>query len=572
MNVVAPLGDALSLERLFLSLVQALSVFFVLFHLYTRSRAFRPSRQDWLTRRGKIGLYVFFTSIAILGSYLGVRLHGGGIANTRAVGAVLGGILGGPFVGVAVGATAGLHRMSLGGFSAFAGAVATTLEGLLGGLAHLRVRRGRAAERLIDWKLAFLVTAVGEIVHMGIVLLLARPFSDALVLVRIIAPPMVLANSAGSAIFMSLLRQRHSSYDEIGAASSARALRIAQRTLGLLQRGFDQQAASALAPIVLEETGVGAVAITDQERILAFCGQGSDHHRPGTPIASPYTRAAIATREVVFADGEREHFECRISGKCSLDSVLVVPLEVDGGVLGTVQLFEPRDRPFRGMNRSLGEGLAAVLSNQLLASRFQEQKSLLVMAELKLVQAQVNPHFLFNSLNTISAVTRTDPDGARDLLAHLSNFFRKNLKRSSDLSTLEEELEHVRSYLEIEKARFPDRLVVETDVDPALLALRLPTFTLQPLVENAVKHGISATLGPGIARIRAQLRDGLAVIDIEDNAGTWTGESAGAGLGMRIVDKRIKNLLGESFGLTVSCVPSELTRVTLRVPLAERPS
>ena len=114
--------------------------------------------------------------------------------------------------------------------------------------------------------------------------------------------------------------------------------------------------------------------------------------------------------------------------------------------------------------------------------------------------------------------------------------------------------------------------MVEIDVDPALLSLKLPTFTLQPLIENAVKHGISARLGPGTARIRARRRDGLAVIEVEDDAGTWSEGPPGAGLGMQIVDKRIKNLLGEDFGVTVSCVPSELTRVTLRVPLAERPS
>ena len=571
MNVVEPIG-ALSMERLVLSLVEALSVFFVLFHFYVRSRSFRPYRQDWLTPRGRVGLYLFFSTISILGSYLGVRLLGGGIANTRAVGAVLGGILGGPWVGLAVGVTAGAQRLTLGGFSAFAGAVATTVDGLFGGLAHLYLRRARSPERLVDWRTAFLVTAVGESVHMGIVLLLARPFDDAVRLVELIGLPMILANSTGSAIFMTLLRQRTTVYDEVGALTSARALRVAQRTLGLFHRAFDAAAASGVAPIILEETGVGAVAITDKTSVLAFVGQGSDHHRPGTPIASDYTRQALVTKQVVFADGVREHFECTLSPACELDSVVVVPLEVYGDILGTVQLFEPRNKRFRSMNRSLGEGLAAVLSNQLLAARFQEQKSLLVVSELKLVQAQVNPHFLFNSLNTISAVTRTDPDRARDLLSNLSTFFRKNLKRSSDLSTLAEELEHVGSYLEIEKARFRDRLVVEIDVDPALLSLKLPTFTLQPLIENAVKHGISARLGPGTARIRARRRDGLAVIEVEDDAGTWSEGPPGAGLGMQIVDKRIKNLLGEDFGVTVSCVPSELTRVTLRVPLAERPS
>ncbi len=231
-----------------------------------------------------------------------------------------------------------------------------------------------------------------------------------------------------------------------------------------------------------------------------------------------------------------------------------------------MQLFEPRHRRFLNMNKSLGEGLAALLSSQLVIARYQEQKSLLVMSELKLARAQVNPHFLFNALNTIIAILRSDSDRARDLLIHLSNFFRKNLKRASDVSTLAEELEHVSAYLEIEKARFEGRIAVETEVDPELLSLRLPAFTLQPLVENAFKHGFSATLGAGRATIRAYRRDGAAVVEIEDNAGAWTAPRESAGLGMQIVDKRVKNLYGEGWGVSVECVPQEVTRVTIRLP------
>jgi len=246
---------------------------------------------------------------------------------------------------------------------------------------------------------------------------------------------------------------------------------------------------------------------------------------------------------------------------------VVVPLYLDENVVGTVQLYEPRRRRFGTTNRRLGEGIGALLSTQLVLARYQEQKNLLVTSELKLLQAQIDPHFLFNALNTIVAVTRIDPARARELLVHLSNFFRKNLKRSGDTSTLEEELAHVRSYLEIEKARFPDRLTVETEIDPELLPLRMPTFTLQPLVENAFKHGLSRTPNPGLARVRAYRRDGVVVIDVEDNAGAWVEpDFRRDGLGMRIVDKRIKNLHGEAFGISVTCVPQELTRVTVRLP------
>ena len=553
--------------RLAVQFVEVLAVFLVIFYLYCRSPAFRPFRPD--RPRGMLRLYLVFTGITILGNYLGLPVvEGQAIMNARAVGSTLAGLLGGPIVGGLVGATAGVHRVTaLGGAAALAGAVATTLEGLLGGAVHLALRN--RPDRLMTPRVALLTTLVGELVHMGIVYFLTFPREQAVEIIRIIGVPMVIANPIGAALFMMVLLERQREQDRVAASSSARALKVADRTLRLLARGLNRESAGELAAIIKAETGVGAVGVTDAERVLGWAGTGGDHHLPGNPIASPYTRQSIAENVVVFADGDRQTYDCTVSPTCALNSVVIAPLQVDGAVLGTVQLFEPRGRRFLNMNKSLGEGLTALLSSQLLIARYQEQKNLLVMSELKLAHAQVNPHFLFNALNTIIAVLRRDASRGRDLLIHLSQFFRKNLKRSSDVSTLEEELEHVGAYLEIEKARFEGRLVVATEVDPALLSLKMPAFTLQPLVENAFKHGLSTLLGEGRTTIRAYRRDGTAFVEIEDNAGTWVEPRERAGLGMQIVDKRVKNLYGEPFGVSVTCVPQEVTRVTVRLPAAE---
>jgi two-component system, LytTR family, sensor kinase len=551
--------------RVALQLTEALAVFLVIFYLYCRSPAFRPLRPDWPRPRGKVRLYLVFSSIAILGNYLGVPVADGqAIVNARAVGATLAGLLGGPILGGLVGATAGLHRVTaLSGVAALPGAISTTVEGLGAGVVYLALKH--RPERLMTPWVALLTTFVGEVVHMCIVYAMSGPRSGEIV--RAIAGPMVIANPVGAALFMMVVLERQREQDRVAAMSSARALKVAERTLRLLGRGIGTGSAGELAAIIKEETGVGAVGVTDTERVLGWAGMGGDHHLPGNPIASPYTRQSIAENAVVFADGVRQTYDCTVSPTCQLNSMVIAPLQVDGVVVGTVQLFEPRDRRFLNMNKSLGEGLAALLSSQLLIARYQEQKSLLVMSELKLAQAQVNPHFLFNALNTIIAILRRDSDRARELLIHLSHFFRKNLKRASDVSTLAEELEHVEAYLEIEKARFEGRIEVETEVDPALLALRMPAFTLQPLVENAFKHGLSASLGAGRATIRAYRRDGAAIVEIEDNAGTWVEPRERAGLGMQIVDKRVKNLYGDGWGLSVTCVPQELTRVTVRLPI-----
>jgi two-component system LytT family sensor kinase len=549
--------------KLAVQLVEALSVFVVIFYLYCRSPAFRPLRPD--RPKGRIRLYLVFTGIAILGNYLGVPVvNGQAIVNARAVGSVLAGLLGGPVLGFLVGATAGFHRITaMSGSAALAGAVSTTLEGVLAGIVYLAMKH-RPEKLMTPWVAAG-VTFVGEIIHMVIVLQMSGPQSAEIV--RAIGPPMVIANPVGAALFMLVLLERQRELDRVAAASSARALEVAEQTLRLLARGIDGSTAGELAAIIREKTGVAGVGVTDTEHVIGWSGLGSDHHLPGGRISSPYTRQSIAENAVVFADGVRQRYDCTVSPTCPLASMVIAPLQVDGVVVGTVQLFEPRHRRFLNMNKSLGEGLAALLSSQLVIARYQEQKSLLVMSELKLAQAQVNPHFLFNALNTIIAILRRDSDRARDLLIHLSNFFRKNLKRASDVSTLEEELEHVRAYLEIETARFEGRIDVRTEIDPGLLSLRMPAFTLQPLVENAFKHGFSSTLGEGHAVIRAYRDGAAAVVSIEDNAGAWQAPAERAGLGMQIVDKRVKNLYGEGWGLSVECVPQELTRVTVRLPV-----
>jgi len=554
---------------LLFSLIQATALFLLAAYVYVKSPAFQPLRLDAPGPRQQLALYLFFAAISVAGTYLGMPVQGA-IANTRALGPVLAGLLGGPWLGLAVGLTGGLHRWSLGGFTAVACGLSTTVEGLIGGLVHLWILRRRGAGATTGPWLALGTMAVAEATQMAIILLVARPFADAAALVQVIAAPMIVANSAGAALFMSIVRDRRQLADQLGADSTARALRIAERTLSLLGKGFGGAVAPDLARIIHEETGVSAVAITDAGQVLGFVGHGEDHHLPGTPIASEVTRRAIADGAVTFADEAHEPYRCPLRDDCPLTSVLVVPLVVDGETVGTIKLYERAHRPFLSVNRTLGEGLTTLLAGQLLRARYQEQKRLVVLSELKLARAQISPHFLFNSLNTIMAILRTNPARGRELVGHLATFLRMNLKRGGELATLEEELAHVGAYLEIEKARYEDQLRVEVDVDPTLLQLRVPTFTLQPLLENAIKHGISEMLRPGTARIRARRQDGAAVIEVEDDAGAWAeGTRSADGLGLGIVDRRLRNLLGGAAGLSVTCVPQALTRVSIRLPLPE---
>lgn len=555
--------------QLVLSLLQQMSVSLVIAYLFSKSPLLRPLANYSVRLPHKVLIYVIFSCFCILGTYVGLDIDDA-IANTRAVGAVLGGLLGGPLVGCLVGLTGGLHRYTLGGFTDLACAISTTCEGLLGGLVHWRLMRAGRVNDLFAPRVAFFTTFVAEIMQMVIILLVATPFDKSLLLVRTIATPMILANSCGAALFISMIRDQQRMYEKFSRVFSAKALTIANRTVGIMSQGFTPEASGKIAHIVQEETGVGAVAITDTDKILAFIGTGEDHHKPGTPITSAITLQAIAQNKVLFADGNSQPYRCSISPQCQLGSVLVIPLQGDEGVIGTIKLYEPKKRLFLKINHTLGEGIANLLSQQLLAGRLEQQQRLLVQSELKLVQAQINPHFLFNTLNTISAITRRDPGRARELLLHLSRFFRNNLKRQSGLTTLREEQEHCLSYLEIEQARFGERLTVINEIPLQLAEVQLPSFTLQPLIENAIKHGICSLLGEGRLRLFARETPEAITLCVEDNAGAWQPSGQGDGLGMSLVDKRLKSAFGERYGIDVQWEPEQWTRVSLTLPRQPR--
>lgn len=553
-----------------LLLLQQTSVYLVIAWLLSRTPLFIPFMNVTIRPSHKLACYLTFSAFCIMGTYFGLQIDDS-IANTRAIGAVLGGLLGGPGVGLAVGLTGGLHRYTFGGPTAVACMISTLTEGLIGGLVHRHYVRRRNFEGLFNpWRVAG-VTFVAEVVQMAIILLVTRPVAVGWDVVNHVALPMWIANTLGAGLFMRILLERRLLMEGQSRVFSAKALKIAARAEGILRNGFNAETTARVSRIIYEETGVGAVAITDREKILAFIGLGDDHHLPGTPISSEHTRNAIEHNQVVYADGNEVEYHCSIKPDCPLGATLVIPLlGEEKRVIGTIKLYEPRRKLFSTINRTLGEGLARLFSSQILAGRYEQQKQLIAESEIKLLQAQVNPHFLFNTLNVLSSVIRTDPERARGLVLHLSTFFRKNLKRPTEEATLADEIEHVNAYLQIELARFAGRLAVEIDVPEALRGVRLPAFLLQPIVENAIKHGTSQLLGPGQVRIAATAAGSDLLLTVEDNAGLFEERPAGTGdgLGMSLVDRRIRARYGEGYGLSVRCEPDVRTQVVLRLPMA----
>ena len=548
------------------SLLQQMCVYLVLAYLLSKTPIFIPLLNISSRWEHKLSCYLIFSMFCMMGSYFGLQ-YGDAIVNTRAIGAVMGGLFGGPVVGLAVGMTGGIHRYFMGGFTDLACAISTSVEGLIGGLLHVYLLRKNKIHYIFKPHIIFLVTLFAELTQMAILLVVAKPYEQAYALVSVAALPMITANTIGAVLFMSIIEDRKSIFEKYSTAFSQRALRIADRSVGILSQGLNPESAKTIANIIYEETNVGAIAITDTNNILAFIGIGEQHHHVNVPISS-YIQQAIDENRIIDLNSTTNTYQCSIDDKCRLGSAFILPLRNgDNKVVGTIKLYEPRRKILSNINISMAEGIAQLLSSQILLGHYQQQQTLLTQAELKLLHAQVNPHFLFNALTTISAVTRREPDKARMLIQHLAQFFRKNLKQNIESVSLREELSHVNAYLTIEQARLTNRLSVSINIAPELMDIKLPSFTLQPLIENAIKHGISTMLSAGKLEIYSQITPEGPRIFVTDNAGTFvTSKEENTGLGLKIVDKRLINHFNEHSSLQISTTKNKLTQVSFLLP------
>lgn len=546
-------------------MVERMSVAATFAFVLSQSAVFRRMiyRQGNLREQGTITL--IFGLIGILGSYSGIPIADA-LANSRVVGVMAAGLIGGPIMGISAGIIAGGHRYLLGGFTAFSCGVTSVCEGLLAGMVH-RYYPGK----VIPWWIALFAGIVGEMMQMAIILLTARPYELARELVDAIAVPMITVNSLGLAIFMLIIKTAIYTHEQVGAEQSHKALDIATKTLPYLRHGLDNNSAQATAQIIFDAGGYAAVAITDRSQVLAFVGVEDAHHRSDTMGLTSSTCQVLASGEMYIAQSPME-IGCFCT-KCKLASGIVVPLKRANHVVGALKLYYTRSNAVGQADRVFASGVAHLFSTQLELTEIDRQAKLVVRAELKALYAQINPHFLFNTLNTITSLIRTKPDLARELLIKLGAMFRYTLHKTGRDITLDEELTQVRAYLMIEQARHGDKLIVEEDVSTALGKFKIPFLTIQPLVENAIKHGLQPKEHGGRIIIRATEVDQDIVIHIiDDGVGMDVKERCPLTIpspeciGLSNVHERIQGECGLGYGLSISSTLGSGTTITLRIP------
>lgn len=525
--------------------------------------ATNPSKpRHWIT------LSLIFSLLSGVGTYTGVPINDG-LANTRLVGIIMSGFMGGPIVGFVTGIISAFYRYSVGGFTAEICAVATVIGGLFAGI----VRKKVGFQRL-TWKTGAYVALISEIIQKGMVLLFAKPFEQAVALEKVIALPTTIVSIVGAVIFMVILQNIRSEQALYAARAADLALEIASRTLPYTRQGLNGHSAEKIAQIIYDLTKIDAVAITNNEKLLSFIGTGQDHHFAGMPIVGNATKTAISTGKTIVHDNEGIP-ECPVT-TCPLKSSVIAPLSSNGKTIGTIKLFRTDESGITPVDIRIADGVANLLSVQLELSGIDQQIIMREKAELRALQAQINPHFLFNTISIIMSFCRTNPDTARSLLAHLSTLMQRRFKQSSDFVTLKDELEGVHSYLEIVKRRFGDRLIVQIAAEEKILNVHVPVLSIQPLVENAIQHGLFPKVDQCLLTIKAYCDNNAAAIMVADNGIGISSEKLAQvtafrsdGIGLKNVNSRLVSIYGDEYGLMIDSAEGTGTKIVVRIPIPE---
>jgi two-component system, LytTR family, sensor kinase len=337
-----------------------------------------------------------------------------------------------------------------------------------------------------------------------------------------------------------------------------------------LRSGLNQTSASKAIEHLHALVDGLALGIADTERLLALNGP-ADHH--SDQLAAAARRAAASGRTAILRtrDLPCEQVDCPVRG------AVVAPLKAadpDGTAIGAL-VAVAHGGPAPGLVQATLE-TARFVSTQLALAELDTSRSRLARAEVRALRAQISPHFVYNALTAIASFVRTDPERARELILEFAEFTRYSFRAHGEYTTLAEELRSIDRYLTIERARYGERLQVRLQIAPEVLPVGLPFLCVQPLVENAVRHGLSRKPGLGTIAIVAHDAGAECLITVEDDGVGMDpaqlaqvvddAAEAGVHVGLANVDERLRAAFGDKFGLVVDTALGEGTKVSLRVP------
>ena len=500
------------------------------------------------TKKDIIALSFFFSLLSISGTYIGLNFNGA-ILNTRNVGVIAGGILGGPYVAIITGLVAGIHRafVNLGRETAIPCAIATITGGFLTAYVHRFIK---SKDKIF---FGFFLACVAENLSMGLILIILKDKILAQNIVANFYVPMVFMNSIGSSVLILLVEDIIQKSELIAGRQAKLALEIANKTLPHCR---ETENLSEVCKIIAEDLGAKATVITNKKEIIAGFSFDKDKIKKAD-IKSNNTRKVLKTGETMLVIKEDDEIiEDFLDISPHIKSCIILPLKEKNDISGTLKIFFDTAEKITDKNRYLMIGLSHLISTQMEISKVENLISLLKYSELKALQSQINPHFLFNVLNTMTSLIRTNPEKAREVTIDLSNYLRYNLDNNVKSVELIKELNQVNTYIKIEKVRFGDKLNIIYDVDESLYNFQIPSLIIQPLVENSIKHGILKKRDNGCVKIIIKkIGKDMEVIIEDDGIGIEQtiidnlDKQIKENIGLKNVHQRLKLLYGEGLNI-----------------------
>lgn len=325
-----------------------------------------------------------------------------------------------------------------------------------------------------------------------------------------------------------------------------------------------------LAARLAKILGVDAVAIADLHSVVGHHGVLPGRlERVGSVVARQLQLGRDHTHH--HRKGGQEFKLCN-DPNCPQTSYTAVLIRIEGRTVGLVCAMSAELTT--SQSRALGQ-MVRLLEAQLGLEELKEARARLEDAEVDSLRAQISPHFIYNALNVIAAFIVTDSVRARQLVIEFANFTRYSFRKAGRFTSLAEELRAIESYVALQQARYGSRLRVSLQISPESLVAKIPYLSLQPLVENAIRHGVEAAEGKGHIQIKAYEEGALTVVTIEDDGAgmdpdrlraALAGSLPGHHVGLSNVDTRMRRAFGEDFHLIIDTAPGEGTLVTLRIP------
>jgi len=532
-----------SLEMLIHIFERAALLLICLFFMIRIPRFKESLQKDRHSPIERVIITLVFCLFAIFGTYSGIKVEGS-LVNVRIIAVVSGGILFGPWVGIITGIVSGVHRyiIDIGGITSIPCLLTSMIAGVVSGYINRKVKRS------LRWIYGIAAGMFCEVLTMLLILVMADPYALGLDIVSKIAFPMI-AGEVNIGLIVLLVMRVEGEKEMIAAKQAKLALDIANKTLPYF-RSINSDSLRIICGIIKNDIKADAVAITDTDYVLAYVGFGEERYQIGQEIISDFSKEAIQSGKIIIRNNVTDEKTPQIH------SLLVMPFTEHGVVTGTLKIYYKKAYKMSYSLQTMAIGLSQIISTLMEVSRFEQIKEAANKAELKALQTKINPHFLFNALNAIASTTRRNPDKARELIINLSGYLRYNLEVSDEFIDIHKELEQVRDYVEIEKARFGSRLTVDYDIDD--VRVKIPSLLIQPLVENAIIHGILKVKGPGVVTIAVKDLGDIVKVSVKDT-GAGISEEVIRGLreddvpankiGLYNVHQRVKLIYGKGLDI-----------------------